>query len=302
MGRIGDVGWGLTGRLVSVAPVPSDLPVPSLVHLPGRGRTAVIDTGTPADGVAGPPLILLHALACTGLLTWYPCLDALRKRYRVVIFDQRWHGQGIRSPQFRLEDCADDVAAVADVLGIGRFVVAGYSMGSLVAQLAWRQHPDRVAGAVFGASTTKFYRGASEPKGLDVVANRLSQLAERRMHAAPAGDPATKTVGDNRWALAQLRSTSSAEITGAGAVISRFDSSAWIHQMDVPTSVVLTLRDRAIPPEHQRRLARALPQSTTYEIDAGHASCVMNAAAFRPGLVAACASVSVRLQSVPGQL
>jgi diacylglycerol O-acyltransferase len=240
-------------------------------------------------------LILLHALACTGLLTWYPCFDALRQRYRVITFDQRWHGQGIRSPHFRLEDCGDDVVAVADVLGVDRFVAVGYSMGSLVAQLAWRQHPDRVAGAVLGASTTHFRRGETEPKALHIVANRLSLAAERRMRAALADNPRTDLPDPNRWAMAQLRTTSTAEITGAGAVISRFDSSSWIGGMTIPTSVVVTNRDKAVPPAHQRQLAKALPQSTSYEIDAGHASCVMNAAAFRPGLLAACASVSSRL-------
>src|SRR5690349_7767709 len=107
-------------------PVP-ELPPGRMVELPGRGRTYVTDTG--GDG---PVVVLLHALACTGLLTWYPCLAELRRRYRVVLFDQRWHGQGIRSPQFVLDDCADDVVAVADALGAERFTCAGYSLGSLV--------------------------------------------------------------------------------------------------------------------------------------------------------------------------
>ena len=75
----------------------------------------------------------------------------------MITFDQRWHGQGIRSPRFRLEDCADDVAAVADALQASTaYMVAGYSMGSLVSQLAWRRHPDRVAGVVLCASTPAF--------------------------------------------------------------------------------------------------------------------------------------------------
>ena len=39
-------------------------------------------------------------------------------------------GRGIRSKRaFRLDDVADDVIAVADVLGIDRFIPVGYSMG-----------------------------------------------------------------------------------------------------------------------------------------------------------------------------
>ena len=53
-------------------------------------------------------------------------------------------------------DCADDVAALIDVLGIDTAIVAGFSMGSIVAQRVWRQHPDRVAGLVLCATTDRF--------------------------------------------------------------------------------------------------------------------------------------------------
>ena len=86
------------------------VPTGRIIDLPGRGSTYVVDSG-PADG---PTYVLLHSLACTGLMTWCPVLDVVRQFGRVVVFDQRGHGQGISSPRFLLEDCADDVAAVAD--------------------------------------------------------------------------------------------------------------------------------------------------------------------------------------------
>ena len=42
-----------------------------------------------------PTYVLLHSVACTGLMTWYPALEEVRKFGRVVVFDQRCHGQGI---------------------------------------------------------------------------------------------------------------------------------------------------------------------------------------------------------------
>ncbi len=90
-------------------------PPGELVELPGRGSTYVTDTPGPSDDA--PTVVLLHALGCTGLLTWYPCIEPLSRRYRVVTMDQRWHGQGIRSEEFSLYDCADDVGALIDVLG-----------------------------------------------------------------------------------------------------------------------------------------------------------------------------------------
>ncbi|MDP9092309.1 MAG: alpha/beta hydrolase [Actinomycetota bacterium] len=295
MGRIADLALLAAGRVAGVAPC-VDLPEGSMVELPGRGRTYLVDTG-PVGSSGGrnrPTLILLHALACTGLLTWYPAICALRQRYRVVAFDQRWHGQGILSDRFSLDDCADDTAAVADLLGIDRFVAVGYSMGSLVAQLVWHRHPRRLAGAVLCASTTRFVNSAREPVALRAIGIRTQLAANRQLSPSRPATAWSPGVGANQWVLGQFRSTTQRRIAAAGAVISQFDSSSWIAGMAVPTAVVVTAKDRLIPPHRQRLLARQIPEATIYELDAGHASCVLRADRFTPAVQAACASVSAR--------
>src|ERR1700736_6534229 len=88
-----------------------------LLVLPGRGTTYIRERAGP-DGA--PTVILLHGLAATAGVNWFACFRELARHYHVVALDHRGHGQGIRTGirGFRLEDCADDVAAVADVLGI----------------------------------------------------------------------------------------------------------------------------------------------------------------------------------------
>ena len=265
------------GRMLRVPPV-DWLPDGHVVELPGRGSTFVADTGGER-----PPLILLHALACTGLLTWSPALAALRARHRLVIFDQRWHGQGIRSPRFALTDLADDVVAVADLLGIDRFCIAGYSLGSLVAQLAARRYPDRVAGIVLCATSTHFAPN-------EAVQQRLQALAARQVAAPVSARGATS----GNWAWRQFRSTSAREIAGATRVIAAFDSRPWIGELALPTAVVVPARDRLIPPERQRSVAARIHGALVYEGSGGHASCVLGAERFTPALAAACASVTAR--------
>lgn len=299
MSRLTDLGWDLTGRFVRVPPVP-ELPPGALVDLPGRGRTFVVDSGPPPSRPDAPTLVLLHALACTGVLSWYPSFPALASRYRVVTLDQRWHGRGIRSPHFRLEDCADDAVALADVLDLHQFVPVGYSMGALVAQHLAVRHPDRVAGMVLGASTLRISRGQANAMALRVLTERVRTMAERRLRGGPFAAPDDARADANRWALAQLRSTSPAEIAGATAVIARFDSSPWASRITAPTGVVITARDRAIPVAQQRVLVRTLRHATAYEIDSGHAAVVLDAANFTPALLAACASVTLP-RPVPGR-
>src|SRR5947209_1940927 len=124
------------------------------LELPGRGTTFVRDLPGPPGA---PVLVLLHGLSATADLNWFPSFFPLGRHFRVVAIDHRGHGRGIRSARrFRLSDCADDVAAMADVLAIDRFIPVGYSMGGPVAQLLWKRHTDRVGGLVLCATSRNF--------------------------------------------------------------------------------------------------------------------------------------------------
>lgn len=278
--------WG------NIAPV-GTLPQGRDVELPGRGTTYVIDTGV-ETATARPTLILLPALGCTAALTWYPVIDTLAAKGRVVTFDQRWHGRGIRSDRFSLEDCADDVATLADVLELDRFVVVGYSMGSLVAQFAARAHADRVAGMVLCAGTTGFKRNSRERIALEALNAYMGRL---RPGAGPlpaaAGDP----DGSHReWAMREFRSTAPGAIGRAVAEVGKFDSSGWIADLTLPTSVVVTGADQIIPARRQRWMARQITGASTYEVRAGHAACVLEVDEFTSGLLPAVSSVTSRVR------
>jgi 3-oxoadipate enol-lactonase len=277
--------------LPRVAPV-GRLPAGRMVEISNRGSTYVVDTG-PVDG--GPTFVMLHALTCTGLLTWYPSLEMLRHFGRVVVFDQRWHGAGIASPRFLLEDCADDVAALADELGIETFIPVGYSMGSLVAQQVWRRHRDRVDALVLCAAGASFGRAAHERLATGVSAALVDAFGPRPGPGAAQLSVADDAVTDDRdWAMGQLRSTGYGAMLGALAEITRFDSTRWIADIDVPTSVLIPLRDRVIPPRHQRWLAEQIPDAKIVTVDAGHTSCTMQSESFVPGLRSAVDSVIKR--------
>ena len=175
--------------LPEVAPV-GRLPRGRVVELPGRGSTYVVDSGPTASG---PTFVLLHSLACTGLLSWYPSLAMMRRFGRVVVFDQRCHGSGIASPRFLLEDCADDVAALADELRIETFIPVGFSMGSLVAQQVWRRHRDRVDALVLCAAAATFGRATHERLATGAFATLLEAFGPQPERPDPARRPSSTT-------------------------------------------------------------------------------------------------------------
>jgi hypothetical protein len=63
-------------------------------------------------------------------------------------------------------------------------------------------------------------------------------------------------------------------ILEAGHAIGTYSAKHWVHEIDVPTSVLITTRDRAIDPTAQSRLAMAIPDAHINRIDDGHIACV----------------------------
>ena len=281
------------------------MPTGDWVDLPGRGRTWLTDTG-PTDDRAGdaPAVVLLHAVGCTGMLTWFPTVAELARTHRVIAFDQRWHGRGPRSESFALTDCADDVAAVITALGLERPIVAGYSLGGVIAQRTWRQHPDLVGGLVLAATSDHFRVTPHElvfHQGVELAGRALHLIAGARTHA---DDAAVATVAAaytaeqvGRWAIREFLSTSPLSVAQVLGVLGRHHSTPWLELVDVPAAVVITSRDELIPAGRQRGMAALIPGASVHEAAVGHGGCVLEAATFVPVMLEAIASVQARLDA-----
>ncbi len=238
------------------APVPP-LPLPpgAIVSVPGRGEFFVRDTGG-----TGPVVLLLHGWMFPSDLNWLRQYAPLRAAgYRVLAMDLRGHGRGLRSSAaFRLIDCADDADAVLATLEVERALVVGYSMGGPVAQLLAVQHPARVAGLVLCATAMDwrdrrqrvFWRTMSLLRlGMGLAPRRWWTTAVRA--GGGAADPHAA------WAVAELSRGSAVDLAEAGRELGRFDSSRWVAGIAAPVVVVVTRRDRLVPPAKQYALARA---------------------------------------------
>ncbi|QIX26638.1 alpha/beta fold hydrolase [Nocardioides sp. JQ2195] len=289
----------------TLVPMPgANVPEGRMVELPGRGSTFVTDTPGPTPD--SPVVVLLHAVGTTGLLTWFPSVAPLAEKYRVITLDQRWHGRGVQSEEFSLRDCADDAVALLGVLGVQQAIFAGFSLGSIVAQRVWRQHPRRVAGLVLCATTDRFRSTITERLFHETM--ELSMGGLRGIARSRAGNTAARVAGRvldidppdvHEWALSELGSTNPWAVAQAVAALGRHHSRPWLGRIDAPTAVVVTLHDKVIPPARQLDLARRIPGATVHDIPAGHASCVLEAEVFVPALVEACVTVSARVHDVP---
>ncbi|MDQ3777649.1 MAG: alpha/beta hydrolase, partial [Actinomycetota bacterium] len=96
-------------------------------------------------GGTGPDVLLLHGGA-DNLETWRDLVPRLRRRFRLVAYDARGHGQSPTPAHASVEDLVSDVTAVADELELGRPLLLGHSMGGVNALLAAAS--ERFAGVV----------------------------------------------------------------------------------------------------------------------------------------------------------
>jgi pimeloyl-ACP methyl ester carboxylesterase len=98
-----------------------------------------------------PALVFLHYWGGSSR-TWRGVIDRLAGRARCVALDQRGWGESIATDgRYGLAAMADDVEAVAQRLGLSRFVLVGHSMGGKVAQIVAGRRPAGLVGLVLVA-------------------------------------------------------------------------------------------------------------------------------------------------------
>jgi 3-oxoadipate enol-lactonase len=270
------------------------------VHLPGRGTTFVRELPGPYPGA--PTVLLLHGWTATADLNFFSCYAGLGEHFRVVALDHRGHGRGIRSRRrFTLADCADDAACLAAELDLDPLVVVGYSMGGPVAQLLWRRHAARVRGMVLCATTGSFSHTRAERvsflgmTGLAAVARLTPQQTKVWL---------TQRVYLNRkaakwepWAVREATRHDWRMVLEAGRAIGSYSAHSWLPEIDVPTSVIVTMRDDVVPVERQIRMQQAIPGATVTRVDGAHDAVFARAEKFVPALVESCLDV-VRRSSI----
>ena len=95
-------------------------------------------------GGDGPPVVALHGLASSS--HWYDIvIPLLRGHYRIIVPDQRGHGQTTQATTgYDWSTLSGDVARLMDHVGMDKAAVLGHSWGGNVATNMAALYPDRV--------------------------------------------------------------------------------------------------------------------------------------------------------------
>jgi pimeloyl-ACP methyl ester carboxylesterase len=190
-----------------------------------------------AGDPARPPMLLLHGLG-DDERDWQTVLPVLAEGYRVYALDLRGHGRSARPGHYSFELMYNDVIGFLEVLGIGRCVLIGHSMGAVVATLVAETAAHRLTHLVL--------EDAAPPRPGDL---------ERPPLAAPGAPTPYDFVAVNAI-RAQLGNPDPAW----------WDGTAEVH---VPTLIVGGAHS-SIPQSLLAATADRMPDATLVTIPAGH--------------------------------
>jgi pimeloyl-ACP methyl ester carboxylesterase len=123
-----------------------------------------------------------------------PHFARLTEVAQVVYLDLRDHGRSARHDPARwsFEECADDLRAFCDALGIERPVVLGHSMGGWIVALHGARHPGHAGALILQSTMARFDLDRLVEGFRRAAGDEVAELARRDY----GGDPVT----DEQWA------------------------------------------------------------------------------------------------------
>jgi len=244
--------------------LPPHVPPGYVTHLPQRGE--IFYRYHRHSDRSAPTLLLLHGWTASADLQFFTAYETLAQSYSFVAVDHRGHGRGIRNvlEPFRLEDAADDAAALVEQLGLGPVILVGYSMGGPISLHLWHRHPHLVAGLVLEATALEWRDSRRERfmwrtlgfMGVMLRAWWYPRSVRSGLRRLSRGQPSLEPWIP--WLQGEIHRNEVRAVVQAGQALATYDARAFATSIDVPTGLLLTTADRLVKPVKQHALAKVI--------------------------------------------
>lgn len=228
----------------------------------------------------GTPLLLISGLG-GGSWSWYGQIPFLSPRYRTIVFDNRGAGRSsVPQGPYTIAEMAQDTLDLLDHVQVDEVLVAGLSMGGMVAQELALLAPERVKALVLGCTHcggTLHVSASGNVLQAFLQNDRLSREEILRKNALLFFSEAFRLARPetiDRYIQVQLSSPVRPPHAFEAQVeaIKTFDCSSRLHRIAASTLVVTGTEDALIPAINARILAKRIPLARLHEIPgAGHA-------------------------------
>ncbi|HEY6388506.1 MAG TPA: 3-oxoadipate enol-lactonase [Candidatus Acidoferrum sp.] len=220
-----------------------------------------------------PAVVFSNSLGAT-LSMWDPQMPIFRKRFRVLRYDTRGHGQSSVTPGgYSIEQLAGDVLALLDELKLDRVHFCGLSMGGQTGMWLAVKAPARLHKLVLCNTAAKI--GSPETWNPRIEAVRrggtkaISAAVMERWFSASYRMNFPDVVTSTKMAF---EGTNSDGYIANCAAIRDFDAREAIAGIRLPTLVIAGTQDAATTPVDGRYLADRVTGARYAELNAAHLS------------------------------
>lgn len=221
------------------------------------------------DGPDGAPVVIMGGSLGGNRTMWDPQVGVLARRYRVVRYDARGHGESPVPPgPYEIADLVEDLVVLLDDLAVERAHLVGLSIGGMTALLAAATYPERVdrvvvmcTSAQLGPPAAWAERAAAVRAG-GTAAVAATVAARWFTEAHKAADPALV-----EWARAMIAATSAEGYAACCGAIERMDLRADLPHIAAPLLAIAGRDDPATPPPHLELIARSVPGARLVVVD-----------------------------------
>ncbi len=239
---------------------------------------------------AGPALVLIHGVGLRAE-AWAGVTEPLAQHFTTYAVDMPGHGHSALGAASTLADYSAAIGAFIDTL-TGPVVVAGHSMGAMIALDLAARMPGRIAGvaapnAIFrrDAEAARAVRARAAALDGQTAADPTATLA-RWFGAAPSGADAEAAEACGAW----LRAADPAGYATAYSIFADADgpADAALAALSAPALFMTGGRDRNSTPGMSRAMAALAPRGQAEVIaDAGHMLPMTHGPALAAALIAA---------------
>ena len=226
------------------------------------------------EGQSGAPVLVFSNSLGAKHSMWDQQAAEFRKRFRVLRYDTRGHGQSPVTPgPYSIEQLARDVIALLDALDLGRVHFCGLSMGGMIGMWLALNAPERLHKLVLSNTAAKI--GTSEGWNARIEAvqkNGMKSVASailERWFTPAFRQNAPETMAN---ILKILEETNPDGYVACCAAVRDFDCREQLNNIRTPTLVIAGAHDRATPPDGGRFLAQQIPGAHYVELNAAHLS------------------------------
>jgi len=224
------------------------------------------------DGIPdGIRLVLLNSIG-TDIGLWDATMPELRQTFRTLRIDTRGHGASdAPDGDYDLAGLAKDVAAIMDDAQFEDAIVAGVSLGGMIAMQLALDDPGRVSALGLICTAAAMDRDSWSQRVDTVRARGTDAIAEMAVGRFLSPKFAAENPEVAKRIRDAIRAQPDAGYAGAGAAIRDMELLDRLGEIIAPTLVVVGRRDISTPFEgHGDLLARRIPEARTVHLDSAH--------------------------------